>query len=137
MKHDTYCQKQVRSFLNVAKVMYTDLGPWAADYYIGKVIANFVEGQGAGYNELLEDLSREERVYLTKAFRKVEAPPVQTIPAPLSAKAQAFIDILHSRKEASAGIVFVRERATVAAEPATAPAPWWAPRQNRAKSASS
>ena len=114
MKHDTYCRRQMRSFLNNARVMHNDLGPWAADYYIEKVITNLLEDHSTRDKELPGSLGDQERAYLTYIFRKVELPPLPTIPTNLSAKAQALITILDSHKEDSVGIVFVKERATTA-----------------------
>ncbi|KAK0639348.1 hypothetical protein B0T16DRAFT_423043 [Cercophora newfieldiana] len=112
-KHDTYCQRQLRSFLNMAKVMYTDIGPWAVDYYIGKVISNFLENHEKNTG-MLEEMSQEERGYLAQVFRQVEVSLTGTTIVNLSAKAQALVNVLSSHEEASVGIVFVKERATVA-----------------------
>ncbi|KAK0635015.1 hypothetical protein B0T17DRAFT_26977 [Bombardia bombarda] len=105
-KMGTYAQRQMRSFYARAQEMYTAVGPWAADYYIHRVISEFLGGSS--------DLDDEERLYLAAAFQKVEAPPVSEEPDQLSGQVRALIKILDSYQQDSVGIIFVKERATVA-----------------------
>src|SRR5205814_195800 len=70
--HSTYCRAQFKSFCNVAKVMYTQLGPWAANYYVYAVITKFLSSSSSRNNRLLEGLSEEASRYLAEAFHKVD-----------------------------------------------------------------
>ncbi|KAK4454948.1 dicer-like protein 2 [Podospora aff. communis PSN243] len=113
MTHDTYSQKQVKTLFHTANTIRKELGPWAADFYIRKTITNFLESQ-ENISKAQDNLAEEERRYLARVFRRVELPPICTAPTNLSAKAQTLIDILVSHSDDSVGIVFVKERATVA-----------------------
>ncbi|KAK3315325.1 hypothetical protein B0H66DRAFT_606212 [Apodospora peruviana] len=111
-KHNTYCQRQMESFCARALEICKQLGPWAADYYIWRVISEFTEA-----NTLSDETaSEEERIYLAAAFKKVETPPPFGVPDDndLSPKARALLNILQQDRENPMGIVFVKERATVA-----------------------
>lgn len=113
--HSTYCRNRVKSFCNVAKAIYTELGPWAADYYIHKVIQRFLASYTAPADDLLAELSEETKKYLAEAFLRVDAPPPPAVPGELSSKAGKLIEVIHGHKQKdSVGIVFVKERATVA-----------------------
>ncbi len=111
IKNRTNCQRQMRSFCNGAKAIFTSLGPWAADWYIHKVILEFLAGlDDAGGGG--DDLSEEERRYLADALQKVIAPPPSAEPTELSPKVKALVEILVRHTDSPRGIVFVKERAS-------------------------
>lgn len=110
---DTYCQKQMKSFCVRARDTGTHIGPWAADYYIYKVISEFLNTLDTP-DWQTSDLAGQERIYLAKAFRAVDPMPPSDIPAPLSAKVNKLVDILERYQGEPMGIVFVKERATAA-----------------------
>jgi hypothetical protein len=109
--HTTFTQKQIKSFCNTAQIVGVELGPWATDYYIHRVITEFLAVQT---NASPHDMSEQHRIYMAECFRKVDAPAPLNVPDNLSIKVQALIDILSSHQEATTGIIFARERATVA-----------------------
>ncbi|KAK1826302.1 Rgp1-domain-containing protein [Podospora conica] len=109
--HTTFAQKQIKTFCNAAQIVGVELGPWATDYYIHRVITEFLAIQT---NASPKELSEQYRRYIAECFLKVDAPAPQHIPDNISIKVQALIDILGKHKEATTGIIFARERATVA-----------------------
>ncbi|KAK4166157.1 dicer-like protein 2 [Cladorrhinum sp. PSN259] len=106
MKYDTPCQYQMKSLCNRAKEICTSIGPWAADYYIHRVVTILLKGN--------EDdaMANDEKVYLTKAVVKVKSLPPSEAPEALCPKTQALVEILESYEGKPVGIVFVKERAT-------------------------
>jgi ERCC4-related helicase len=111
----TYCQGQMKSFYNKASDMCEAIGPWAADYYIHRVISAFLQDlDAAPTNQGNDNLAERERRYLAEAFRNVDAQPPSETPAGLSPKVKALLNILESYQGNPVGIVFVRERAVVA-----------------------
>lgn len=109
--HNTYAQKQIKSFCNTAQIVGVELGPWATDYYVHRVITGFLAVQT---NASPHEISEQYRRYIAECFRKVDAPAPQHVPDNISIKVQALLDILSSHKQATTGIIFARERATVA-----------------------
>ncbi|KAK3946412.1 dicer-like protein 2 [Diplogelasinospora grovesii] len=113
-KHDTYAQKQMRSFCYKAREMLKTFGPWAADYYIHRVVSEFLAPRITD-KEFFEGWTRYERKYMAEALQKVEAPNnASQEPRNLSARLQTLLDILVSHEGDPIGIVFVKERANVA-----------------------
>ncbi|KAL2021535.1 hypothetical protein VTK56DRAFT_7034 [Thermocarpiscus australiensis] len=110
---DTYCQQKLRSFCAKARNICKHLGPWAADYYVHRVITEFLKAPITRQVQS-NGLTQEEVRYLAEAFLKVDAPPPPPIPTALSAKVLVLIKILESQPGNPVGIVFVEERATVA-----------------------
>ncbi|KAL2160862.1 hypothetical protein VTH06DRAFT_1059 [Thermothelomyces fergusii] len=109
ISRETYCQSQMESFCRRAWEMCKTFGPWAADYYIYRVISSFLTRSGSG-----DSLVDQEWAYLAEAFRKIDAHPPPGTPTELSAKATALLDALESHEGDPIGIVFVKERASVA-----------------------
>ncbi|KXX79980.1 Dicer-like protein 2 [Madurella mycetomatis] len=110
---NTYCQRQMKSFCVRARDTCIHIGPWAADYYIYKVISEFLSTLDTP-DWQTSDLTGQEKIYLANAFRMVDSMPPSDTPAPLSAKVNKLIDILERYQGNPMGIVFVKERATVA-----------------------
>ncbi|KAK3293477.1 uncharacterized protein B0H64DRAFT_444730 [Chaetomium fimeti] len=109
----TYCRSQMESFCRGALDICKSCGPWAADYYIHRVISAFTKDP-ATPSHSNDNLAEQERKYLVEAFLKVDAQPPAEIPTALSPKVQALLDALGSHQGKPFGIVFVKERATVA-----------------------
>lgn len=109
----TYSKSQMETFCNRAEEMCKVFGPWAADYYIHRVISTFLKDPGA-LSQPTDNLAEQERLYLAEAFRKIDPRPPPETPTVLSPKVQALIDVLESQQGTPYGIIFVKERATVA-----------------------
>ncbi|GAB1312939.1 Dicer-like protein 2 [Madurella fahalii] len=110
---NTYCQRQMKSFCVRARDTCNHIGPWAADYYIYRVISEFLNAADTP-NWPTSNLMNQEKSYLAEAFRVVNPMPPSETPAPLSAKVNKLVDILERYQGNPVGIVFVKERATVA-----------------------
>lgn len=111
-KRSTYCQATMRAFCNRAKEILASIGPWAADYYIRRVVTILLSPSRVR-DEQVADLSSAERRYLGEASKKIDTslPSVESID--LAKKTQSLIEILNSQQhENLLGIVFVKERVT-------------------------
>ncbi|KAK5661479.1 hypothetical protein OQA88_11383 [Cercophora sp. LCS_1] len=113
-KRSTFCRREFRSFCNAASNMCHELGRWAADYYIHKVINDFIQNLEKRGSERIGDITDAERNYLAEMFAKVNPTLPAPIPSILSTKAQALVNVLASHQSGSVGIIFVKERATAA-----------------------
>ncbi|KAK4146464.1 uncharacterized protein C8A04DRAFT_9801 [Dichotomopilus funicola] len=113
MTKKTYSRLQMESFCNRAKEMCKVFGPWAADYYIHRVIVSFLQDPIAP-SQPNDSLAEQERKYLAAAFAQVEAEPPSGPPTDLSARVDALIGTLEAHPGNPIGIVFVKERAAVA-----------------------
>jgi hypothetical protein len=118
LNHKTWCRKQIKGFHTNALRICSELGAWAADYYIFKVISNFlniVEEQDTYLGNW--DLRAAERKYVADALRQVEITRTSCeFPADIplvSDKFTMLLEALLSQPPGFAGIIFAKERATV------------------------
>lgn len=109
----TYCSLQMKSLCRRAGEICTQLGPWAAEHYVFRVVSAFLQDGDAPSQEN-SDLSSQERKYLTEAFLTIDARPPSATPTLLSPKLQALLSLLESHQGQPLGIIFVKERTTVA-----------------------
>ncbi|KAK4179963.1 putative dicer-like protein [Triangularia setosa] len=111
MSRDTQSQKQMRALFARAREMMNNLGPWATEYYINRVVTEVLKS-GNSPASLVNNLRDEEKAYLSATLRRItpEAPP--SVPDNLSRKVQGLLEILTSHKGNPVGIIFVTERAT-------------------------
>ncbi len=76
---DTYIQKQMKAFLNRSQEAYRNIGPWAADYYIHRVVSEYLRSEStesAGGGVVAPTLaaqgsSDDERQYLANIFEGI------------------------------------------------------------------
>ncbi|KAL1841683.1 hypothetical protein VTJ49DRAFT_6722 [Mycothermus thermophilus] len=113
MKRKTYCMRSLTSLGRRTQEMYLKLGPWAAEYYLYEVISDFTKPVD-GEQQPGDSLQEQERRYLADIFQRIGAKPPPTVPTDLSPKVQALLDVLESHEGDPIGIIFVKERATVA-----------------------
>ncbi|KAK1481398.1 RNase3 domain-containing protein [Colletotrichum cuscutae] len=114
--HDTYIQNQMTSFGRQANQIFNELGPWAAEYYIWEVISRFRAAVKA-QSVWLDTWKDEEKQYLVNVLSQVDCqcPSKETISrAVLSDKVFVVIEQLLQYRPDTIGIIFARERATVA-----------------------
>jgi hypothetical protein len=110
---DTFVQNQMKTFCGRSVELCRHLGPWAADYYINRVVSDVLmrfESQGpfsAGFKDA-------EIQYLAKLFNTMQLQPPSPEPDKPSSKVKELVRILLSSPDDIVGIVFVQERATVA-----------------------
>lgn len=114
-EHDTYTQTQMKAFWGRSKEVLNQLGPWAVDHYISKVIRELLQRVDSAKADD-ENWPNEDKRYLANCLRKVSLSPVPTTPpdpSSLSNKANLLIKELVSAVDNVVGIIFVKERATV------------------------
>jgi endoribonuclease Dicer len=74
-KHDTFAHKGLRDFERAAAEICSDLGAWAADWYIQQVCEQSMRA-GDLFPEFCFTSSESERKYLLKQLARVEIVPV-------------------------------------------------------------
>jgi ERCC4-related helicase len=115
-KHDTRSLRQMRSFCRSSQKLSEELGTWAADYYISEVVSNAERAAGAvsiWYDKWLE----AEKTYVADLLRKVNTHlprGSELSPLTTSAKFRVLLKLLMVEEGEVFGIIFVRERNTVA-----------------------
>lgn len=79
-KEDTSTHRGLRDFLNAAAAICVDIGPWAADWYIAKVIEK-AKAAGGPFQDVVRRWQDSEKYYLLGALEKVLVMPVSYDPA--------------------------------------------------------
>lgn len=122
---DSNSHKALRDFERAAGEICDDLGPWAADWFVHKVIEQALASANSHrYSILL--WQDKEKEYLLDALSRVAVTPVSYnqdhIIAGISAKTQALINCLTAEKDAVEsqegpyrGLIFVDRRDSVLA----------------------
>lgn len=115
MNRKTYCQDQIRGFLNTANTI-SELGPWATDYYITTCLQRFrLKKFPESFN--FDGLDTNEKAYLRKMFAEVRCPNLETslnVDFRITQKVHRLIDILvMEMHEEFTGLIFVKTRASV------------------------
>lgn len=115
-KCDTYTQNQLRIFTRRSSQLLRELGSWAAEYYVWKVIED-AKSALASRDPNFVSWTEDERRYLAKSLSQVE--PVIRTEADLtreaiSDKLALLIEYLLLGDDDTLGIVFVKERTTAA-----------------------
>lgn len=125
-KHDTFTHKGLRDFERAADEICSDLGVWAADWYIQQVCKQAI-GAGGMFPEFSFTWSESERNYLLKSLSRVEIAPVsdddpEDVLQRSSDKVEKLVDVLLSEKAIFEGLdmdyrglVFVTRRDAVLA----------------------
>ena len=118
MSRKTYCQDQIRGFLNTASNI-SELGSWATDYYITTCIQRF---RAKRFSQSLDfdGLDTNEKAYLRKIFDEVRCPNLEPSPnedyedSRIAQKVHQLIDVLVAEMHNGfAGLIFVKTRASV------------------------
>ncbi|KAH7925160.1 P-loop containing nucleoside triphosphate hydrolase protein [Leucogyrophana mollusca] len=124
-KNNTYTHKGFKDLVNTASDIYFDLGRWAADWYIERVIAQAMDG-ASPYDNITTSWQLKEKTYLRDNLSRIEITPVSyegaDIEAGISDKARVLIKTLEEEKaraesfdEPYSGLVFVTRRDAVLA----------------------
>lgn len=125
-KQDSYTHKGMRDFFRAADEICSDLGEWAADWYVHTVLEQAwgtMKGPVPGFAGAL---SSKEKQYLMGALSKVQATPVSYDPEQIvrrsSEKVKQLVRTLLSEKEFFEGhgeeyhgLIFVTRRDAVVA----------------------
>ena len=114
----TFCQKQVKSLTTTAKMIFEELGSWAADYYISCCVKKIQRLKVENFD--FEGLEYNEKEYLQNIFAGSDWPVPEADfvenDARLSSKFHCLQDILcegPNSSKAFAGLVFTQTRASV------------------------
>lgn len=126
-KGDTSTHRGLREFYNAAAAICAEIGPWAADWYVGKVIEK-AKIQGGPFQHVVRRWQDTEKHYLLEALQRVSNSiiPVSYDPADICAgchdRPNVLIEALMNEKmdfESTdmdfSGIVFVTRRDVVIA----------------------
>ncbi|KAI5928036.1 RNase3 domain-containing protein [Camillea tinctor] len=115
-KRDTFIFRQFRSLCHKSTEILTELGSWAADYFLYSSIGWYLD-MVAKNDPFFETWQTAEKQYLARALRRVaivEPPPIDHDISTLSNKVRTLIRELLAADDDTIGIVFVRETVTVA-----------------------
>ncbi|KAF8843847.1 P-loop containing nucleoside triphosphate hydrolase protein [Paxillus ammoniavirescens] len=124
-KQTSYTHKGLRDLLNTSHDICFDLGPWAADWYIQRVVEKALEN-ASPYSELTTAWQAMEKTYLIDHLKRINVTPVShdssSIENGISAKLRVLIQTLEEEKERAesfnepySGLVFVTRRDAVLA----------------------
>jgi ERCC4-related helicase len=125
-KRNTYTQKGLRDFERAAKDICSDLGEWAAEWYIQQVCEHATNA-GNKFPEFSFTVSESEKQYLLRHLSRIEITPVpdddpEDILRRSSDKVEKLVDVLLEEKAffesfemEYRGLVFVTRRDAVLA----------------------
>ncbi|KAF4121966.1 ERCC4-related helicase [Geosmithia morbida] len=104
----TFSQDQMKGFCRVSLHIAEELGLWAAERYIWRVVTEFTSRPDADKTWI-----SGEKEYLATNLLKVTVSQPPAEPSDMTDKARLLIDQLMSPPESPRCIIFARERATV------------------------
>ena len=125
LKNNSYTHKGIRDLSSTAHEICFDLGPWAADWYIQRVVEEALES-ASPYSNITNAWQTREKAYLIDHLESINITPVsyepQSIENGISDKLRVLIQTLEEEKkraesfnEPYSGIVFVTRRDAVLA----------------------
>jgi hypothetical protein len=111
LNHKTWAHNQVKNFANMSRTINEELGRWAADHYISRIVAKA--------KKLAEDLSQAgawdvslaEKQYLARVLQRVHINkylPDNPHTILMSAKVTRLLDVLLENSDQGSGIIFVK-----------------------------
>jgi ERCC4-related helicase len=115
-KKNTYVQKRMKTLRRGSIEMYQQLGPWAADYFISTAITDFLD-KNSRMTPTGLDIEDTEAQYLCKVLQSIQLPSSLPDMTNISTKLRELVTRLQHDTddgEPIRGIIFVRERITVA-----------------------
>ena len=124
-KQDTSTHRGLRDFLTAASAICVDIGPWAADWYVAKVIEK-AKAAGGPFQHVVRRWQDSEKHYLLAALGRVPVMPVSYDPADILEGCNNRLSVLigaimnekldfESNDMEFSGIVFVTRRDVVIA----------------------
>jgi len=125
LKGNTYTHKGLADFARAASEICTDVGPWAADWYVDKVLEQ-AKTAASPYQDIISAWQHKEKTYLLNTLAQVRTAPPPYRPDDIvwgiSDKTRALIECLLTEQSSSetdaedySGIIFVTRRDTVLA----------------------
>ena len=124
-KQDTSTHRGLREFLTAASAICVDIGPWAADWYVSKVIEK-AKAAGGPFQHAVRRWQDTEKHYLLEALERVPVISVSYDPVEICAGSNDRLNVLiealinekmdfESNDMEFSGIVFVTRRDAVIA----------------------
>lgn len=124
-KESTYTHKGLKDFARAAVEICSDVGPWAADWYVEKVLKQ-AQTTDSPYQNVIPVWQHKEKAYLLGLLASVKIIPVSYDPvhllAGISDKARVLAECLDNERRSTesdgenySGIVFVTRRDSVLA----------------------
>ncbi|KAF5374334.1 hypothetical protein D9758_004670 [Tetrapyrgos nigripes] len=124
-KQDSFTHKGLRDFLSTAEVILKDVGAWAADWYVWKVLEQAKQASDP-LQDMMPTWRNQEKGYLLSIIRSIQVIPVSyhddDIIGDVSDKVVALVQSLltekeeeESRNDRFSGLVFVERRDVVLA----------------------
>lgn len=122
-KQDTFTHKGLRDFVRTAQDICIELGTWAADWYVAKVIERAKQAANP-YNNIMSAWQEKEKRYLLSILSRIQVvEPSQdpsVIVAELTPKVRTLVErlvleeaVFRSIDEDYSGLIFVTRRDTV------------------------
>lgn len=118
-KGNTYCNKQLKRFLNRCLHICEELGSWATDYFMSESIKRI--RKSANDPSIMMDWDEAEKAYLVRFLSNIPIPNLRLdfqaddCP-PVSPKLERLIQFLNEKYHPEfSGLIFVKQRATVSA----------------------
>ncbi|KAI1794925.1 P-loop containing nucleoside triphosphate hydrolase protein [Ganoderma leucocontextum] len=122
-KEDTFTHKGLRDFVRTAADICIELGTWAADWYVARVIEHTKKAANP-YNNIMSAWQEKEKRYLLGILNQVHitepSSDTDEILANITPKVRALVDnliveetIFRSMDEDYSGLIFVTRRDTV------------------------
>jgi endoribonuclease Dicer len=123
LKKSSFTHKGLHDFARCAGEICSDLGAWAADWYVWQVIEQAKRAANP-YNNIISNWKNEEKSYLLSILNQVVASESSYYPDDIvddvSDKVRALIDCLllekkdtEAENESYSGLIFVQRRDTV------------------------
>ncbi|KAG5983695.1 hypothetical protein E4U55_007444 [Claviceps digitariae] len=115
-KYDTFVQNQIRGLRNRSIEIAQQLGSWAADFYVWKSAASFLERVNDDKGKIFDNWVDSEKQYIAEFLRRVSPQQPPHMPQngnEISDKASALIKELVIIDDPIVCIIFAKERATV------------------------
>ncbi|KAF9005526.1 hypothetical protein BDQ17DRAFT_1424006 [Cyathus striatus] len=124
-KQNTFTHRGLNDFARTANDIRDDLGAWAADWYVYKVMEKAMKAANP-YNNIMTTWKESEKVYLLSILKRVVASPISYYPDDIandcSDKVRVLIECLleekfetEDRNDSYSGIIFVQRRDAVLA----------------------
>ena len=125
LKNNSYTHKGIKDLVSAAHDICYDLGPWAADWYIQRVV-EFALKNASPYSDITTAWQSREKAYLIDHLKSISITPVAYEPLSIedgiSDKLRVLLRTLEEEKERAesfnepySGIVFVTRRDAVLA----------------------
>lgn len=115
MKRDTFIYNQMKQLIIASRMLFTEIGPWAVEFFISGTIDRFLSMMRSN-SSLLSNWKAKEKEYLSRKLSEVvyNRPTLDNLAASvLSDKVVVLLRRLASQASDTVGIIFADERIKV------------------------